>query len=120
MKRSERFTKQSESTSRMNLVMKEVMLLEKARLEQARIKIRAINRLKRKFRPNIDAIRDAEKDFEAILNDIEMGSVEDETMRGILTAYYLEGKDWTDIGEMFYMHRTTVQKKVQRFFDEGE
>lgn len=82
--------------------------------------IRAINRMKRKFRPNINAIRAAEKDFEGILSDIEMGSVEDDTLRGILTAYYLEGRDWTDIGDMFYMHRTTCQKKVKKYFEKGE
>lgn len=76
--------------------------------------------MKRKLRPNVKAIQAAEKEYQKILSKLDIDSVEDETLRGIIAAYYLEGRDWTDIGEDFFMHRTTVQKKVQRFFDKGE
>lgn len=100
--------------------MKEVvLLLEKARLEQARVKIRSINRMKRKLRPNIKAIQAAEKEYQKILSKLDIDSVEDETLRGIIAAYYLEGRDWTDIGDSMFMHRTTCQKKVKRYFERG-
>lgn len=95
-------------------------MLDKTKLEQARTKIRAINRLKRKLRPNMKAIQAAEREYEKILNKIDIDSVEDETLKDIITAYYLHGLDWTDVGEMFYMHRTTAQKKVKKFLDMGE
>lgn len=95
-------------------------MLDITKLEQARTKIRAINRLKRKLRPNIKAIQADEKEYERILKKIDIDSIDDETMKDIITAYYLQGLDWTDVGEMFYMHRTTAQKKVKKYFEKGE
>ena len=95
-------------------------MLEKSKLEQARGKIKKINKLKRKLNPNVKAIEAAEREYEKILNNIDMESIEDETLKDIITAYYLHGLDWTDVGEMFFMHRTTAQKKVKKFLDMGE
>lgn len=106
----------------MNPAMKEVMrVLEKSKLEQARGKIKKINKLKRKLNPNVKAIEAAEHDYIKFVEQFrgQIESVEDAALRDIITGYYLEGRDWTDIGDSMFMHRTTCQKKVKRYFERG-
>ena len=44
-----------------------------------------------------------------------IASVEDVEMQNILTARFVEGKTYEEIGEKLYMHQSTVYKKLQHF-----
>lgn len=68
-----------------------------------------INTLKSK----IEAIEAKQKGFEEKLN-----SITDPELKEMATAYFIDLKGCEEIGKQYYLERTTVYKKLKRYFEE--
>ena len=47
----------------------------------------------------------------------KLHSITDPELKEIAKAYFIEGRSCEEIGRKFYLERTTVYKKLKRFFD---
>ena len=68
-----------------------------------------INHLKRQ----IEATEAKEKVFTEKLHGIE-----DPELKEIAKAYFIDGLSCEEIGQKYYLERTTVYKRLKRYFDE--
>lgn len=68
-----------------------------------------INHLKRQ----IEATEAKEKAFTEKLHGIE-----DPELKEIAKAYFIDGLSCEEIGQKYYLERTTVYKRLKRYFDE--
>ena len=93
--------------------------LEREVLEQARKSIKAINKMKKEFYPRTKEINAEYHNCENIFKQANaiIERAEDDKLKQIMKAYYLQGRSWTDIGDDVYMHRTTCQKLVEKYFE---
>ena len=68
-----------------------------------------INKLKKK----IEAIEAKQKDFEEKLE-----SIPEPELKDMAKAYFIDGQSCEEIGRKYYLERTTVYKKLKRYFEE--
>lgn len=95
-------------------VKQEIILVK---LNQTRETVRRIKQRKRSLRDT----KELETRYKDLCNTIKpfVAAIEDEEIREILTAYYIEGMSWTEIGDKLYLHRTTAQKRIQKYLMRG-
>lgn len=59
----------------------------------------------------------AKQELNRIIEFIE--SVDDPEIQNILTARFVEGQTYEQIGNELYMHRTTVKRKIESFLKDA-
>lgn len=66
-----------------------------------------------KLKSKIEAIEAQQKAFDEKLN-----SIEDPELKEMATAYFINGQSCEAIGRKYYLERTTVYKRLKRYFDD--
>ncbi len=68
-----------------------------------------INHLKRKIAAN-------EAEEKAFLQKLH--GIKDQELKKMAKAYFIDGQSCEEIGEKYYLERTTVYKKLKHYFDD--
>lgn len=62
-----------------------------------------------------DKLKATEKEIESFENTIE--NIADEEVRDMAKCYFIDLKTYGEIGDKYYLDRTTVCKKLKRYFE---